>query len=125
MTELELLGLLRSANDGVDANFQFWLSSIFAVLLAFYFTAGKMTGLVKWIMISLYIASTTLFAARLLESGFLAANVRSSLRALGSELQIYNAGSFLPIGVAFIFIIVLGTLATVYFCLFSERILRK
>ena len=125
MTELELLELLRSANDGVDANFQFWLSSTFAVLMAFYFTAGKMAGLVKWTVISLYITSTTLFTARMAESGFLASNIRSSLNALGSELQIYNVGSFFSIGLAFVFIIFLGTVATVYYCLFSERILRK
>ncbi|MFT4769131.1 MAG: hypothetical protein ACI8RN_002271, partial [Glaciecola sp.] len=41
MTEFELFELLSIANDRVDSNFQFWMSASFAVLMAFYFAAGK------------------------------------------------------------------------------------
>lgn len=69
MTELELLELLKSATEGVDANFQFWIFSSIAVLMAFYFAAGKIGGYVKWTTISLYMTSAILFLSRMFESG--------------------------------------------------------
>jgi len=53
MTEMDLLELPHSANDEVDANFQFWLSASFAVLMAFFFAGNRIVGYVRWVVILL------------------------------------------------------------------------
>ena len=61
MSEFELLELLRTANEAVDSNFQFWLSSSFAVLMAFFFAGDKIVGYIKWVVVTLFVSSTILF----------------------------------------------------------------
>ena len=125
MTELELLELLRAGNDGIDSNFQFWISSSFAILMAFYFAHGKIIGYVKWTAISLYVSSTVLFFIRMSGNGLGVIQIRASLEEIGSELAIYGGATGGIIGLLFISIVILGTLATLYFCIFSEKFLDK
>lgn len=126
MTEIELLGLLRTANEGVDTNFQFWLTSSFAVLMAFFFAGDKIIGFIKWTVIFLYITSTALFVYRIQASGRVATRARVELEKLGSEfLTIGSDLSAIAVGGSFMIIILAGTIATVYFGLFSKKIMGK
>ena len=125
MTELDLIELLRTGNDGIDSNFQFWISSSFAVLMAFFFAHGKIVSYVKWTVVSLYVASTVLFFIRLIGNGQMVVEVRSSLEEIDSKFIIYGANAGLSIGILFMSIMVIGTVATIYFCLFSDRIMNK
>jgi hypothetical protein len=116
MSEFELLEVLRSANESVDTNFQFWLSSSFAVLLAFFFAGERIFGFIKWTIVLLYLASTTLFIFRIVASGRTATRARESLQELGSDyLTIGPETSAFVIGGSIMAIILFGTIATVYF----------
>jgi hypothetical protein len=124
MTEFEILELLRTANEGVDSNFQFWLSSTFAVLMAFFFAGERIVGYIKWAVISLFVASTILFSYRIQASGRVATRARESLEEMGSNfLTISSDFSAIVIGGSFMAIILIGTIGTVYFCLFSKKIM--
>ena len=126
MNEFELLELLRTANESVDSNFQFWLSSCFAVLMAFFFAGDKIVGYMKWAIVLLFVASTILFTYRIQASGRLATRAREALEEIGSEfLTISSDTSVFFIGGSFMTIILLGTIATVYFCLYSRKIMGK
>ncbi len=123
MSEFELLELLRSANESVDTNFQFWLSSSFAVLLAFFFAGQKIVGVIKWILVLLYSASTILFAFRIIASGRTATRAREALLELQSDyLTIGPELSAIAIGGSIMAIILIGTSATIYFCVRSDTI---
>ena len=126
MTEWELLQLLRSANEAIDSNFQFWLSSSFAVLMAFFFAGNTIVGYVKWTVVSLYLSSTILFSYRLFTSGGVAVRTRRAIEELDSEfISTTSEMSQSFIGPSFMVIIGLGTIATVYFCIFSKKIMGK
>lgn len=121
MTEIELLELLRAGNDGIDSNFQFWLSSSFAILMAFYFAHGKIESFVKWTAISLYVGSTVLFFIRMAGNGLSAIQARADLELIGSEYVIYGSSGGSVIALLFIALVIIGTLATLYFCVFSDK----
>ncbi len=126
MSEFELLELLRTANEAVDSNFQFWLSSSFAVLMAFFFAGDKILGYIKWVVVMLFVSSTILFVYRIQASGRVATRVREALEEMGSNYLTIDANiSALVIGGSFMIIILLGSIATVYFCLNSKRIASK
>jgi phosphatidylserine synthase len=126
VTEFELLELLRGANDRVDSNFQFWISASFAVLMAFYFAAGKIRGFIKWTVLILYALSSMLFVFRIQATGRMATNIRGSLEAMNSEyLTVGAVAAARFIGTPLMLITFLGTQATAYFCIRSEKILSK
>jgi hypothetical protein len=125
VNELDLLELLRSGNDGLDSNFQFWVSSSFAVLMAFFFAHGKLVSYVKWTAISLYVACSVLFFIRMISHGIMIVRIRTSLEEIDSEFLTYGANAGSNIGLLFMSIVVLGTAATLYYCIFSERIMEK
>lgn len=126
MTEFELLELLRTSNESVDSNFQFWLSSSFAVLMAFFFAGKKIVGYIKWAVVLLFVASTMLFTYRIQASGRVATRAREALEEVGSDfLTIGSDASAIIIAGSFMAIILLGTVATVYFCLFSKKFMEK
>lgn len=124
MNEFELLELLRTANEAVDTNFQFWLSSSFAVLMAFFFAGEKIIGYIKWTVVLLYLASTVLFIYRIQASGRVATLARVALEEMNSGyLTISSGASAIVIGGSFISIILLGAAGTIYFCLNSKKIM--
>ncbi|MFT4873326.1 hypothetical protein [Congregibacter sp.] len=126
MTEFELFELLSIANDRVDSNFQFWMSASFAVLMAFYFAAGKIRGLIKWTVLLLYLSSTLMFLFRVQAAGRMATRIRADLETMNSEyLTVGAEASAIFIGAPLMLIACLGTLATAYFCFNSEKILSK
>ena len=126
MTEMELLELLKAANEEVDANFQFWLSASFAVLMAFFFAGDRISGYIRWVVVLLYVTSTTLFVYRIIAAGGMATRVRVALEDIGSDfLTIGSETSALVIGGSFMTIILVGTIATVYFCIFSKKFIKK
>jgi hypothetical protein len=126
MTEMELLELLKAANEEVDANFQFWLSASFAVLMAFFFAGDRIVGYIRWVVVLLYVTSTTLFVYRIRASGVMATRVRVVLEDMGSDfLTVGSDTSAIVIGGSFMTIILVGTIATVYFCIFSKKIMQK
>jgi hypothetical protein len=126
MTEFELLELLRTANESVDTNFQFWLSSSFAVLLAFFFAGERIVSYIKWAVVLLYVASTVLFTYRIQASGRVATRAREALEQLSSDFLIISSEmSAIMIGGSFMTIILVGTIATVYFCINSKTVMKK
>lgn len=125
MSEIELLELLRSANEGVDSNFQFWLSATFAVLMAFFFAGDRIIGYIRWSVVLLYVTSTVLFVFRILDAGRMATRARVALEEFGSDFLIISSdSSAIFIGGSFMLIILMGTIATVYFCIFSRKIMQ-
>ncbi len=126
MSEFELLEVLRNANASLDSNFQFWLSSTFAVLMAFFFAGERIVGYIKWVIVLLFLSSTMVFLYRMQASGREATKARRALEELDSDFLIINADtSAIVIGGGFMTIILIGTIATVYYCLNSRKITGK
>ena len=125
MNDFEIVQLLSEANNAVNANFEFWLSGSFAVLLAFFFTGNKIVGFVKWTLLALYVSASMLFSLRLFLAG---AQIQRSLLYLDetdSEILILNPGINTLAGVMYASILLFGTIATVYFGLNSKELLSK
>ena len=94
--------------------------------MAFFFAGDKIIGYIKWAVVLLYIASTILFGYRIQASGRVATRVRAALEDMGSNFFTISSDiSAIIIGGSFFTIILLGTIATVYFCLFSKKIMGK
>ena len=122
MNEFEIAQMLGVALETINANFQFWLSGSFAVLLAFFFAGEKIVGYVKWTLIALYTASTVLFSLRLFIAGAQSQHFVQLLQDMNSDaLLTPNINTF--IGFLYAFIICTGTIATIYFGLNSKRIM--
>jgi len=90
--------------------------------MAFYFAHGKIVKFVKWTALSLYIASTVLFTIRILGNGYMAVRARTALIELGSDYLISNSAMGSGIGISFFVIVGLGTIATLYYCINSEKL---
>ena len=102
------------------------MSSSFAVLLAFFFAGDRIVGFIRWTLVLLYLASTTLFVFRIFDAGRTATRAREALRDLGSDyLSIGPETSALAIGGSIMSIIIVGTIATIYFCVRSSKIMKQ
>ena len=122
MTEFEIVQLLGEAGDSVNANFQFWLSSSFAVLLSFFFAGDRIVGFIKWSVVALYTASSILFSIRLFVAGVQSQIYVQMLEDVGSNTVVLSSGINSFIGLLYLIILLIGTITTIYFGLNSRKI---
>lgn len=128
MTEPELYTLLYESASQLDAVLEFWITSSFAVLLAFFFAGGKITGFLKYVILILYVLLTLYLFIRIGVAGsriFYAANILLSMEnpALPYPEGIRTASMFNA--VVLYLMMIFGTFSTIYFGLNADKIIGK
>lgn len=125
MTEAELVSTYLQTLDAVNSNFEFWLSATFALIIAFYFASDKISDQMYRIILFLYISTSVLMFARLVEVGLTNESVRAQLEALDANTYISSIAANTVFGVGFWIIMILGTIGTVLFVVSSKKNLNK
>jgi hypothetical protein len=118
MNELEpanLLELILLTESAIDYQIEFWLTVSFATIVGCFAGRALLTKQMRWIVAVLYLVATALFASRWLY------NTRDVL-AFTDALVKQGVQSPTPWWTGFIRIVlmVFGTIATIYFILYSS-----
>ena len=64
MTEADLLPLLLDVNQDIDTQFQFWISITFAVLVASFVAAERLSRFERGVIATLYLCAATIILLR-------------------------------------------------------------
>ena len=117
----ELYELYQSALELTDAQFQYWLSASFAVIVASYLAGDRMGNTTRWCIALAYLVGGALFFSRYMQVAGTA--VISQDELVARELQLIlgplTSGPFQPLRSFFWFI---GSLGTVWFVVAGFRI---
>ena len=115
MSEPEIIEMMYESLNYADRNFEFWISSSFAVILAFHFSAGNMSKLMYRLITFLYCSATVLFVSRWSVAALQYSSFRSQLLEIDASIQVSGAVMEGIITAAYIVVILLGSIGTVYF----------
>ena len=115
MSESEVIEMMYEALGYADRNFEFWISASFAVILAFHFSGARLTTLMYRLITFLYLSATVLFMSRWSVAAMQYAAFRQQLIDMGASIEVSNDAREIIITVAYVIVILLGTIGTVYF----------
>ena len=113
----ELTELYFAATTSMDAQFQFWLSVTFAVVIAGFFAGDRLTKKLSYLAAILYGLAAFVLIARFVDAARFGGMLRDSILEAGVEIPTVN----LIVVVARFSLLILGTLAALYFLL-RERV---
>ena len=113
----ELTELYFSATTSMDAQFQFWLSVTFAVVIAGFIAGDRLTKKLSYLAAILYGLATFVLIARFIDAAIFPGMLRDSILEAGVEIPNFNS----VVVVARFSLLILGTLAALYFLL-RERV---
>ena len=116
MSEAEMIEMMYEALGYADRNFEFWLSATFAVVLAIHFTANRLTTLLYRLIVFLYISATVLFISRWAVAAMQYGAFRRELLEANASIWISGNAMEAIVTIAYLVVIVGGTVGTVYFC---------
>ena len=85
MSEFELVILLREFGGAISEQFNFWMATTFAVVIASYTAGDRLGGVVRYMLVVLYLAAFGVFYLRYLGALDSAMLISQKLSALGSE----------------------------------------
>ena len=122
MTESELLAASHEIASRMDVTLELWVSGTFAVLVAFFFLSNRATKRLKWLSMSLYSIFSTVMVYRYFQLGAIYTNIRFDLEKLGSTYMITVGGNVISATLT-MFLLVSGTITTVYFIFGKSMIL--
>ena len=101
----------------MDAQFQFWLSVTFAVVIAGFIAGDRLTKKLSYLAAILYGLATFVLIARFIDAARFGGMLRDSILEAGVEIPTVQ----LAVIVARFSLLILGTLAALYFLL-RERV---
>ena len=114
----ELIELIQNELAGIDAQFQFWITITFAVVVASHFARGQLGPVVRISIAALYALAVLLLASRMGSHIQSAQYLASVLAGLGVDDPRFSAPPSAPlVGVLRWSLLVLGSLAAVVFIL--------
>ena len=115
MTEAEVIEMMYESLGYADRNFEFWITASFAVILAFHFSADKLTTLMYRLITFLYCSATILFVSRWSVAALQYASFRRRLIDMDAAAGVSGNVMESIVTLAYVVVIVLGTLGTIYF----------
>ena len=117
MTETELLTAYWEVAERMDANFQFWLSGTFAMLLSFHFAGNTFGKTLKWFLVALYVIFSVTFFSKFYAWGVMSLLIRDDLVALNTSYLVLSEGHQFLNGLGTSLILILGFVGTIFFSL--------
>jgi hypothetical protein len=115
MSESAIIEMMYESLGYADRNFEFWISASFAVILAFHFSGDRLTTLMYRLITFLYCSATILFVSRWSLAAMQYASFRQQLLDMGSSIKVSGNVMEGIITLAYLMVIVLGTIGTIYF----------
>jgi hypothetical protein len=115
MTESEIIEMMYESLGYADRNFEFWISASFGVILAFHFSGERVTPLMHRLITFLYCSATVLFVSRWSVAALQYAQFRQELIDMGSSVKVSSLLMESVISVAYLLVICIGTVGTIYF----------
>lgn len=121
MSEAELTSLFVESSQALDANFEFWLTVSFALVIASYLVAERIPVAVYGITITLYLTASALFMLRGHSTGRMLTSIRDQLDAMGSSITLITPTENSLVAGLYLFIMIGGTAGTVAFVFWRVR----
>jgi hypothetical protein len=90
MSEFELLTLLQSYGSTISDQFNFWMATTFAVVVAVHTAGHKLNGAFRLVIAFLYLTACLVFAVRYLGAMANIVLLTQELRNIGSSLGPQN-----------------------------------
>jgi len=115
MSESEIIEMMYESLGYADRNFEFWISASFTVILAFHFSGDRVTPLMHRLITFLYCSATVLFVSRWSVAALQYAQFRQQLIDMNSSVNVSSLLMESLISIAYVFVICLGTVGTIYF----------
>lgn len=103
-----------------NAILEIWITATFAVILSIYISSSHITRYLRWLVSSLYFLSAFVLSGRLLISIFQINYFRMLADSNGFEVLPGGLIS-VPVGIAYLVLVFLGSIATLYFSLTFTR----
>ena len=85
MSEFELVILLREYGGAISEQFNFWMATTFAVVIASYTAGDRLGVMVRYVLVILYLAAVGVFYLRYLGALDSAIIISQKLTALDSD----------------------------------------
>ena len=120
MKEADLLNSCFSAVAAVRSNFEFWLSSTFALVIAFHFVGVRMSLYFRFLLVIIYFGSALLLLINWLNAGLLAVSLVGQIESISPHINVRPIGGFLAPQLNFA-LMILGTIASTYYALTAHR----
>ena len=116
-TIAELLELILMSEESIDTQFQFWLTTTFATIIASFAARDLLNRSMRMLISALYLSATFVFASRWYYEGVDLFRYGEMLDGLGFQSEV-------PVATAFsrVLLMSLGTLATIYFVHIQTRV---
>ena len=121
MSEAELISLFVESSQALDANFEFWLTVSFALVVASYLVAEKIPVAVYGLTTTLYLAASALFMLRGHANGRMLTSIRDQLDAMGSTITLITPAENTLVATLYLFIMIGGTFGTIAFVFWRAR----
>ena len=86
MSEFELVILLREMGGGISEQFNFWMATTFAIVVASYTAGEKLNQGFRIVLVVLYAAACAVFYLRYMSAIELVTIIAGRLQDLGSDL---------------------------------------
>ena len=92
MTEFELQLSILEISGTITDQFQFWMTTTFAVVIACYTAGERLGNTLRLAIASIYIVAVAMFYLRYLDAASAVAYYAELLRALGGEIPARRVG---------------------------------
>ena len=120
ITTAEIVELAILSLSQVDAQFQYWISASFAVIVASYLVGDDATRIIRWAISALYLCVSVVFFSRYFVQG------TNAITLIGEATARGFPWASQPLGAYFLFlrpaVILAGTTVTIWFALVGYRL---
>ena len=116
LSAADLLELILLGEASIDVQFQLWLTSTFATIVASFAGRHLLTTKMRWVVTVLYLLATFVFASRWYYDAWNITSYREMLTQVGFD----NATPVATVA-SRVVLMLCGTLATVYFLHLDPR----
>ncbi len=113
MTEYELLSAYNETAEAINANFQFWLSATFGLIVVSDLSHIKLSKVMGRLLLTLYSCLSILFTVRLFTTGALNDGLRNALIDAGSSVHVVSELTNNVFAVLYLLVMIVGTLGTI------------
>ena len=121
MSEADLISLFVESSQALDANFEFWLTVSFALVVASYLVPEKIPVAVYGLTTTLYLVASALFMLRGHATGRMLTSIRDQLDAMGSTITLITPAENTLVAMLYLFIMIGGTVGTIAFVFWRAR----
>lgn len=120
MSESELFTAYFDTLAVVHANFEFWLTTTFAFILAFHFAGDRITKFFTRLLVALYVVATAIFIINWFNAGFLMIEFITQIEST-TNIKVRSVGGINLAPPLILGMMIFGAIGSVYFAVIVSR----